>query len=193
MEEKKPTQIINNKLPEFNLDAYTENQIKKISNKELEGHWSILFFYPADFTFVCPTELCDMADLYEEFKKESTEIYSVSTDTAFSHKAWHDNSETINKIKFPMMADPTGMLCKSLGTYISEEGLSYRATIIVDPDGVIKSYEINDNDIGRNAQETLRKLQAAKFVREHGGEVCPAKWKPGADTLKPGVDLIGKI
>lgn len=193
MEEIKTTQLINNKLLDFNLDAFAENQIKKISTNDLLGKWSILFFYPADFTFVCPTELGDMADLYEEFKKEGAEIYSVSTDTAFVHKAWFDNSETIRKIKFPMLADPTGILCKSLNTYIPEEGLSLRATVIVDPDGVIKSYEINDNNIGRNAAETLRKLQAAKFVREHGGEVCPAKWKPGDSTLKPGLDLVGKI
>lgn len=193
MEEKNYTQLINSELPEFTLEAFTDNQIKKISTSDLKGKWSILFFYPADFTFVCPTELGDMADLYEEFKKEDVEIYSVSTDTAFVHKAWYDNSETIGKIKFPMIADPTGMLCKTMNTYIPEEGLSLRATIIIDPDGVIKSYEINDNNIGRNASETLRKLQAAKFVREHGGEVCPAKWKPGGDTLKPGLDLVGKI
>lgn len=185
--------IIGSKLTEFNLEAFTENQIKKITNKDLEGKWSILFFYPADFTFVCPTELGDMADLYEEFKKEDAEVYSVSTDTAFVHKAWFDNSETIGRIKFPMLADPTGLLCKSLGTYIPSEGLSLRGTFIVDPDGIIQSYEINDNNIGRNAQETLRKLQAAKFVREHGGEVCPANWKPGGNTLKPGLDLVGKI
>ena len=193
MEEKMIKPLIGSNLPEFALEAFTENQIKKITNKDLEGKWSILFFYPADFTFVCPTELGDMADLYEEFKKEDAEVYSVSTDTAFVHKAWYDNSETIGRIKFPMLADPAGFLCKALGTYIPEEGLSLRGTFIVDPDGVIKAFEINDNNIGRNAKETLRKLQAAKFVREHGGEVCPANWKPGGNTLKPGLDLVGKI
>ena len=193
MEEKMIQPIIGSKLTEFNLEAFSENQIKKITNKDLDGKWAILFFYPADFTFVCPTELGDMADLYEEFKKEDAEVYSVSTDTAFVHKAWFDNSETIGRIKFPMLADPTGFLCKSLGTYIPSEGLSLRGTFIVDPDGIIQAYEINDNNIGRNAQETLRKLQAAKFVREHGGEVCPANWKPGGNTLKPGLDLVGKI
>jgi NADH-dependent peroxiredoxin subunit C len=193
MEEKMIKPQIGSNLPEFALEAFTENQIKKITNKDLEGKWSIIFFYPADFTFVCPTELGDMADLYEEFKKEDAEVYSVSTDTAFVHKAWYDNSETIGRIKFPMLADPTGFLCKALGTYIPEEGLSLRGTYIVDPDGVIKAFEINDNNIGRNAKETLRKLQAAKFVREHGGEVCPANWKPGGNTLKPGLDLVGKI
>ena len=135
----------------------------------------------------------DNESLYEEFKKEDAEVYSVSTDTAFVHKAWYDNSPAIGKIKFPMLADPTGKLCRELGTYIEDEGLALRGTFIVDPDGIVKAYEIHDNNIGRSGEEALRKLQAAKFVREHGGEVCPAKWKPGGDTLKPGLDLVGKL
>jgi NADH-dependent peroxiredoxin subunit C len=185
--------LIGTKLETFNLDAFYNNQLLKINSDSLKDKWLILFFYPADFTFVCPTELGDMADLYEQFQKEGAEVLSVSTDTNFVHKAWFDESETIKRIKFPMLADPTGNFCRALGTYIDNEGLSYRATVIVDPDGVIQSYEINSNSIGRNAAETLRKLQAAKFVREHGGEVCPARWKPGEKTLKPGLDLVGKI
>jgi alkyl hydroperoxide reductase subunit AhpC len=118
---------------------------------------------------------------------------SVSTDTVFVHKAWHDHSPSIAKILFPMAADPTGMLCKALRTYIPAEGLSLRASFLIDPTGIIKAFEVNDNNIGRNSHEFLRKLQAAIYVREHGGEVCPANWKPGGQTLRPGMDLVGKI
>jgi len=187
--------LINQKAPAFIEDAFiTElNEIKKISLLGYKGKWIVLFFYPADFTFVCPTELGDLADNYEKFKTLNTEIISVSTDTAFVHKAWHDNSETIKKIKFPMLADPAGRVCKSYGTYINEEGLSLRATFIIDPEGKIKAYEFHNNDIGRNTEELLRKIQATQFVEEHGGEVCPMNWKPGEKTLKPGLDLVGKI
>tara|TARA_Y100000310_G_C20280709_1_gene622479 strand:- start:84 stop:644 length:561 start_codon:yes stop_codon:yes gene_type:complete len=183
---------INQQIPESELEAYHENQIKKIKIHEQKDKWLILVFYPADFTFVCPTELGEYANLYKEFQNEGSEIMSVSTDTVFTHKAWHDKSETINKIKFPMLADPTGKLCKQFGTYIREEGLSLRGTFIIDPEGKLMSIEINNNDIGRNANETLRKLRAAKFTKEHD-EVCPANWQPGKDTLKPGLDLVGQI
>lgn len=185
--------LINTKLPEFKLQAYHNNAFKTVSSKDLNGKWSIFFFYPADFTFVCPTELGDMAEKYSEFQKLGAEVYSVSTDTHFTHKAWHDTSETIKKIKYPMLADPTGALCKSFGVYIEEEGLAYRGTFVVDPEGKIKIAEVNDNGIGRDADELLRKVQAAQYVAQHGNEVCPAKWKPGAKTLKPGLDLVGKI
>ena len=185
--------IVGQKLPDFELEAFVDEDIKKIKGSDYLGKWLILFFYPADFTFVCPTELEEMADRYEEFKALDAEIVSVSTDTVFVHKAWHDHSEAIKKIKFPMLADPAGSLCKALGTYIPNEGLSLRASIIIDPEGVIKVYELHDNSIGRNAGELLRKLQAAKFVNEHAGQVCPASWKPGSDTLEPGLNLVGKI
>ena len=150
-------------------------------------------FYPADFTFVCPTELGDLAEKYGELQKLGVEVYSVSTDTHFTHKAWHDASETIKKIKFPMLADPTGALSRAFGVYIDGEGLAYRGTFLVDPDGNIKVAEIHDNGIGRNSDELFRKVQAAQFVASHPGEVCPAKWKPGEKTLKPGLNLVGKI
>lgn len=185
--------LINKQLPEFSGEMYHEDETKKVSLSDYRGKWLILYFYPADFTFVCPTELREMAAKYEEFKKMDAEVMSVSTDTVFVHKAWHDNSEAIAEVNFPMLADPTGELCKKMGTYIYDEGLSLRASFIIDPDGVIKAYEIHDNDIGRSADELMRKLQAAQFVREHGGEVCPANWKPGEGTLKPGMDLVGKI
>ncbi len=185
--------IINSKVPQFKVQAYHNNEFKTVTDADLRGKWSIFFFYPADFTFVCPTELGDMADKYAELQKMGVEVYSVSTDTHFVHKAWHDASDTIKKIKFPMLADPTGHLSKSFGVYIEEEGLAYRGTFLVNPEGQIKLAEINDNGIGRNAEETVRKVQAAQFVASHKGEVCPAKWKPGSDTLKPGLNLVGKI
>lgn len=185
--------IINTKIPDFKVQAYHEGKFVTVTQENLKGKWGIFFFYPADFTFVCPTELGDMADKYETFKKMGVEVYSVSTDTHFVHKAWHDASETIKKINYPMLADPTGFLSRAFGVYIEEAGLAYRGTFVVDPEGKIRIAEIHDNGIGRNADELVRKVQAAKFVTEHPSEVCPAKWKPGEKTLKPGLDLVGKI
>lgn len=200
MEQLSAESILFNKLPvigkeikDFDLEAYHRDRIEKVKLSNYRGKWLILFFYPADFTFVCPTELEDMAAHYDEFQKINTEVLSVSTDTVFVHKAWHDNSPAIRKINFPMIADPTGKLCHEFGTYIETEGLSLRGTFIIDPEGILKAFEMHDNSIGRNAAELLRKLQAAQYVREHGGEVCPANWKPGSQTLKPGLDLVGKI
>jgi peroxiredoxin len=184
---------INSTVPDFELDSYQKDEITKVKLSDYKGKWVVLIFYPADFTFVCPTELEDAAEYYDEVKKLDAEIMSISTDTAFSHKAWHDNSPAIGKIKYPMLADPTGNVCRMFGTYIEDEGLSLRGTFIIDPDGVLKTIEIHDNNIGRSAKEMLRKLHAAKFVHEHGGNVCPASWEPGKKTLKPGVDLVGKI
>lgn len=184
---------IGDKVPDFQADAYHEDKEKKIKLSDYKGKWVVMFFYPSDFTFVCPTELEEMAENYEEFKKLNTEILSFSTDTVFVHKAWHDQSKAVKKVKFPMVADPTHKVCKMMGTHILEEGTSLRGTFIVDPDGVLKAIEINDNSIGRSARELLRKLKAAQFVRENGGEVCPASWEPGDDTLHPGMDLVGKI
>ncbi len=185
--------IINTKLPEFKVQAYHNNEFKTVTSKDLAGKWAVFFFYPADFTFVCPTELVDVQDKYAELQKMGVEVYSVSTDTHFTHKAWHDTSDSIKKITYPMLADPTGALSKAFGVYIEEEGLAYRGTFLVDPDGAIKLAEVQDNGIGRNADELLRKIQAAQFIRKNPNEVCPAKWKPGSDTLKPGLDLVGKI
>lgn len=184
---------INEKILDFTLDAFYNEEIKKIKLSDYKGRWLILFFYPADFTFVCPTELEELTENYNDLKKLGAEVLSVSTDTAFVHKAWHDSSPAIKKVKFPMAADPTGKLCREFGVYIEEEGLSLRGTFIVDPDGVLKALEIHDNSIGRSADELLRKLQAAKFVREHKGNVCTAGWKPGHKTLKPELKLVGKI
>jgi peroxiredoxin len=185
--------IINSQIADFKVQAYHNGSFKTVSNEDLKGKWAIFFFYPADFTFVCPTELEDMADKYEQFQAMGVEVYSVSTDTHFVHKAWHDASDSIKKIKYPMLADPTGALCRSFGVLIEEEGLAYRGTFVVNPEGKIKLAEVHDNSIGRNADELLRKVEAAQFVASHDGEVCPAKWKKGNATLKPSIDLVGKI
>lgn len=185
--------IINSSVIDFKVQAFHNGEFKAVSRADLKGKWAIFFFYPADFTFVCPTELGDLADKYEQLKQLGVEVYSVSTDTHFVHKAWHDASPTIKKIKFPMLADPTGVLSRAFGVYIEEEGLAYRGTFLVDPEGKIKLAEAQDNAVGRNAEELVRKVQAAIFVANHPGEVCPAKWTPGAATLKPGLDLVGKI
>jgi len=184
---------IGEKIENFSAEVFHEGKIKKIKFSDYKGKWVVLLFYPADFTFVCPTELEEAADMYAEFKKENAEILSVSTDTAFVHKAWHDNSPAIKKIKYPMIADPSGKICKLFNTYIPEEGLSLRGSFIVSPEGVLKAMDVHDNSIGRNIKEILRKLQASKFVSENQGLVCPASWKPGSKTLKPGLNLIGKL
>lgn len=180
-------------IPDFELDAFYDKEIKKIRLSQYKGNWLVIFFYPADFTFVCPTELEELADNYHEFKRLKTEILSVSADTAYVHKAWHDSSPSIKKIRFPMVADPSGKVCREFGVYIEDAGMSLRGTFIIDPKGVLKAYEVNDNTIGRNAKELLRKLEAAKFVDEHEGYVCPASWAPGKDALKTSTELIGKL
>ena len=184
---------INEKVPDLEVEAYYEDQIKKINFADYRGEWMVLIFYPADFTFVCPTELEEMASLYDQFRKLGAEVFSVSRDTAYVHKAWHDASPKIAKIKFPMLADTTAKLCETFGTYIPEEGISLRASFIVDPDGYLKAMEMHDNSFGRSAKEILRKLEAAKFVRDHKGNVCPASWEPGEETIKPSLNLVGKL
>ncbi len=186
---------VGDKVPDFEVDAYfpKKDDIGKCNSTDYKNRWLVLLFYPADFTFVCPTELQEAAHYYEQFSELNAEILSVSTDTAFVHKAWHDNSTAIKEIQYPMLADPAGKLCRLFGTYIEEEGLSLRGTFIIDPDGHLVSSDIHSNAIGRSTEEILRKLQAANFVRENDGLVCPASWKPGKDTIKPGTNLIGKI
>ncbi len=185
--------LINKKVSDFTVESYQNGDFKEVSLDSIKGHWSVFVFYPADFTFVCPTELGDLADNYSKFKNINCEVYSVSTDTHFVHKAWADASETIAKIQYPMLADPTGKLARDFQVMIEEEGLALRGSFIVNPEGEIKAYEVNDLGIGRNADELLRKVQAAQFIAEHGDEVCPAKWTPGAETLVPSLDLVGKL
>ncbi|MFH1409798.1 MAG: redoxin domain-containing protein [Nanoarchaeota archaeon] len=184
---------IGEEVPDFEVEAFQNEETKKIKLSDYQGKWVVLLFYPADFTFVCPTELEEAADNYEAFKEQNAEIMSISTDTVFVHKAWHDQSPAIKKITYPMLADPTGKVCRMLGTYIEEEGLSLRGSFIIDPEGKLIAMDVHDNSIGRSTKEILRKLQAASFVRKNKGLVCPASWKPGEKTLKPGLDLVGKI
>jgi NADH-dependent peroxiredoxin subunit C len=189
-------------VPDYEFAVFQDDAVKKVRLSDYKGKWLVLFFYPADFTFVCPTELEELSKLYPEFTKLDAEIVSVSDDTVFTHKAWHDTSPSIKSIAFPMGADPAGRLSRAFGTYIQndglehveDEGLSLRGTFIIDPDGILKTAEIHDNGIGRSAKELMRKLQAAQFVKKNGGQVCPAEWNPGDDTLKDGdMQLVGKI
>ena len=185
--------IINSQVPEFKVQAFHNGEFKTVTNKDIEGKWAIFFFYPADFTFVCPTELVDIAEKYNQFKAMGVEVYSVSTDSHFVHKAWHDSSKRISKIEYPMLADPTHALSKDFEVLIEEDGLSERGTFVVNPEGKIVAYEVNAGNVGRNADELLRKVQACQFVYTHGDEVCPAKWEPGKETLKPSLDLVGQL
>ena len=185
--------LINSKIKPFKATAYHNGEFQPVSDEDLLGKWSVVFFYPADFTFVCPTELGDVADNYAKLQEMGVEVYSVSTDTHFTHKAWHDASDTIKKIRFPMVGDPTGTISRNFEVMIEEEGLALRGTFVINPEGEIKVAEIHDLCIGRDAKELVRKIQAAQYVASHPGEVCPAKWTPGEETLAPSLDLVGKI
>ena len=185
--------LVNTSIKPFKAKAYHQGKFVDLTEQSVLGKWAIFFFYPADFTFICPTELGDMADLYPEFQKAGVEVYAVSTDTHFTHKAWHDASDTIKKIQYPMIGDPTGNITRNFDVMIEDAGLALRGTFIVNPQGVIKLAQVHDNSIGRNATELLRQVQAAQYVASHDGEVCPANWKPGAETLAPSIDLVGKI
>ncbi len=185
--------IVNTTIKPFKTTADQNGKFVEVSDADLKGKWSVVFFYPADFTFVCPTELGDLADNYDTFKSLGVEIYAVSTDTHFSHKAWHDTSDTIGKIRYPMLGDPTGAITRNFEVMIEEAGLALRGTFVINPEGQIKLCEIHDDGIGRDAKELLRKVQAAQYVAANPGQVCPAKWTPGAETLAPSLDLVGKI
>lgn len=185
--------MIQKDVSDFQAQAFYNDQFITVKKQDILGKWSVFFFYPADFTFVCPTELDDLQDQYAEFKKIGCEVYSVSTDSHFVHKAWKDASERIKRIQYPMIADPTHSLSIDFDVLIEGSGLAERGTFIVNPQGKIAAYEISAGNVGRNAQELLRKVQALQFVAEHGDEVCPARWKPGATTLKPSLDLVGTL
>lgn len=185
--------LINTALKPFKTTAYHNSEFVPVTDADLKGKWSVVFFYPADFTFVCPTELGDLADYYDKLQEMGVEVYSVSTDTHFTHKAWHDASQTIKKIKFPMLGDPTGVISRNFEVMIEEDGLALRGTFVIDPEGHIKVSEVHDLGIGRSAKELVRKIQAAQYVASHDGEVCPASWQPGEETLSPSLDLVGKI
>jgi len=184
---------IGEKIGGGSYQSFHREQITNVDFSTYRGKWIVLMFYPGDFTFICPTELSEVAALYPEFQKAGAEVFGISTDSVFVHKAWHDTSPTIKNVSFPLVADPTGKLSREFGTYLEQDGVTLRGSFIIDPDGVVKTCEIHDNSIRRSGQELLRKLQAAIHVREGKGEVCPANWKPGQKTLKPGLDLVGKL
>lgn len=185
--------LINTVIKPFKAQAFKAGKFVEVSDENLKGGWSVVFFYPADFTFVCPTELEDLADNYAEFQKLGVEIYSVSTDTHFAHKAWHDSSEAIKKIQYTMVGDPAGVLSRNFNVMIEADGVADRGAFVIDPEGKIQIVEITAGGIGRDAKELLRKVKAAQYVAAHPGEVCPAKWKEGEKTLAPSLDLVGKI
>jgi len=185
--------VLNSKIKPFTAQAYKGGKFIEVTEKDGLGKWAVFFFYPADFTFVCPTELGDVADHYAELQKLGVEVYSVSTDTHFVHKAWHDTSDTIAKIQYTMLGDPTWQISQNFDCLREGEGLADRATFIIDPQGVIQAMEITAEGIGRDAEDLLRKVKAAQYVAAHPGEVCPAKWKEGEATLAPSLDLVGKI
>lgn len=187
------TAIINQQIPEFKTEAFVNGEFKTISSEDVKGSWAIFLFYPRDFTFVCPTELEDMANHYEELKGLGVEVYAVSTDSHFVHKAWHDSSEAIGKVTFPMLGDTTGKITSGFNIMIEDDHAALRGTFLVDPDGFIKVAEIHDLGIGRSAKDMVRKVKAAQYVRDNDGEVCPAAWEAGQATLKPSLDLVGKI
>ena len=185
--------LINTEVLPFNATAFQNGEFVEVSEKDLKGKWSVVFFYPADFTFICPTELEDLAEHYDEFQKLGVEVYAVSTDTHFSHKAWHDSSEAIGKVNYPMIGDPTHTISRNFDVLIEDAGVAERGTFVINPEGQIKIIELHVDNVGRDATELLRKVKAAQYVEANPGEVCPAKWKDGEKTLKPSLDLVGKI
>ncbi|MCP8968106.1 alkyl hydroperoxide reductase subunit C [Ectobacillus ponti] len=185
--------LIGTEVKPFKASAFFNGDFIQVTDENLKGKWSVVCFYPADFTFVCPTELEDLQNQYAALKELGVEVYSVSTDTHFTHKAWHDNSEAIGKIEYIMVGDPTHTISRNFNVLVEEDGLAARATFIIDPDGVIQAMEINADGIGRDASTLINKIKAAQYVRNNPGEVCPAKWQEGAATLKPSLDLVGKI
>ncbi len=185
--------MVNTPIKPFNAKAFRQGEFVDVSDADIQDKWAVFFFYPADFTFVCPTELADLADHHGEFQQRGVDIYAVSTDTHFTHKAWHDSSDRIGKIQYTMVGDPTGTLTRNFGVMREAEGLADRGTFLVDPDGIIQFMEITAEGIGRNAEELLRKVKAAQYVRANPGEVCPAAWEEGEETLAPTLSLVGKI
>lgn len=185
--------LINTSVQPFKAQAFHNGKFVDITEANLKGKWSVVIFMPAAFTFNCPTEIEDAADNYAEFQKAGAEVYIVTTDTHFSHKVWHETSPAVGKARFPLVGDPTHQLTRAFDVHIDEAGLALRGTFVINPDGVIKTMEVHDNAIARDVAETLRKLKAAQYVAAHPNEVCPAKWKEGATTLKPSLDLVGKI
>ncbi|MHA6797628.1 alkyl hydroperoxide reductase subunit C (plasmid) [Pseudonocardia bannensis] len=185
--------LINSTVKPFKVNAYRQGKFIEVTDEDLKGRWSVLVFYPGDFTFVCPTELEDLANHYDEFQALGVEVYGVSTDSHFAHKAWHETSSAVGKVQYPLLADMTHQLSRDFEVLIEEDGQALRGTFVIDPEGRIRTVEVHDTGIGRDAVELLRKIRAAQYITAHPGEVCPAKWEEGAETLTPSLDLVGKI
>ena len=185
--------LINTQVQPFKAQAFHNGKFVEVTDASLKGKWSVVIFMPAAFTFNCPTEIEDAAEHYAEFQQAGAEVYIVTTDTHFSHKVWHETSPAVGKAQFPLVGDPTHQLTRAFDVHIDEAGLALRGTFVIDPQGTIKTMEVHDNAIARDVSETLRKLKAAQYVASHPNEVCPAKWKEGASTLTPSLDLVGKI
>lgn len=185
--------LINTPIKPFSATAFHQGEFTQVTEADVAGKWSVFFFYPADFTFVCPTELADLGEQYETLQKMDVEVYAVSTDTHFSHKAWHDTSDKIGKLKFPFLGDQNHVLATNFDVLREGVGLADRATFVVDPDGEIQIMEQTCEGVGRNATELTRKIKAAQYVRANPGQVCPAAWEEGSETLAPSLDLVGKI
>ncbi|RMA97026.1 peroxiredoxin [Hydrogenothermus marinus] len=189
--------LVGQEVPDFEMETYEPETGKfgtfSLKQAKEEGKWTILFFYPADFTFVCPTELADLANVYPKLKELGAEVVSVSTDTKFVHLAWHRDEKLLENVKFPMGADPTGKVSRMFGVYDCETGLALRGTFIISPEGKLVSSEVNFYNVGRNADELLRKMEANAYLIGHPEEACPAKWEPGKKTLKPSEEIVGKV
>lgn len=185
--------LIGTVIQPFNANAFRQGKFITVSDEDLKGKWSVVCFYPADFTFVCPTELEDLQNEYSKLQELGVEVFSVSTDTHFTHKAWHDHSPAIGKIQYTMIGDPSHTISRNFDVLDEASGLAQRGTFIIDPDGVVQALEINADGIGRDASLLVNKIKAAQYIRKNPGEVCPAKWQEGGETLKPSLDLVGKI
>ena len=185
--------LLNTEILPFKAQAYANGEFVELTEASLKGHWSVVFFYPADFTFVCPTELEDLAENYAEFKSLGVEVYAVSTDTHFTHKAWHESSAAVGKVQFPMIGDPTATLARTFPALLAAAGRPARGPCGTNPHPTSVNRQHPAGGIGRDASELLRKVKAAQYVAANPGQVCPAKWQPGAATLTPSLDLVGKI
>ena len=185
--------LIGSEVLPFTAQAYKNGEFVEVTNDSFKGQWSVVCFYPADFSFVCPTELEDLQNQYAELKSLGAEVYSVSTDTHFVHKGWHDSSEKIGKITYTMIGDPSQTISRNFQVLNEASGLADRGTFVIDPDGIIQTVEVNADGIGRDASILVNKIKAAQYVRNNPGEVCPAKWEEGTETLTPSLDLVGKI
>lgn len=186
---------VDKSFPDFSLEVYFPEKVDtgRITKDDFSGKWLVLFWYPADFTFVCPTELADLNQRHAEFQTHNAEIVSVSTDTVYTHKAWLETEQLISGVKFPMAADHNGVLAKALDIYDETSGMAQRAAFIIDPDGVLRAADIVSDAIGRSAGEILRKVKALKFVRENPGKVCPASWDEGAKTIEKSIKIAGNV